>query len=144
MLRFFKIFSFAGRDSQMTFARYAVAFAALLGGLWLLGRLGVLPGSFARDQELLTLGLVIIAVPVVATMLRRLNDTVFPGGLLVAAPAVLGLSYFLPVVAGIGWAGPILFWASIAGFAAMAVGLCWPSKPTVEQGVQVTGGSHAH
>lgn len=144
MLRFFKIFSFAGRDSQMTFARIAAVFAALLGGLWLLGRLGALPDSFAREQELLWLGLIVVAVPVIATLMRRLNDTVFPGGLIVAAPAALGLSYFLPVVAGISWAGPVLFWLSMALFAGLAVGLCWPSKPTVEQGVQVTGGSHAH
>lgn len=123
-----QMFSFAGRLGQTDFFRQAGVYAAVFAALYGIQRSEILSPGIARGSELIIFALVLLSVPLLALMTRRLADTPFPGWLILAVPCLFGLASASAVMFGWPLGQTIFTWAGYGSIAALILGLLWPGQ----------------
>lgn len=125
--RAYLAFDFLTPENRASFALTAVKFGLAFTLGYLVQLSGVLSPDIARGNEVLAALLIVLFLPMVAALCRRLTDARMPLLLSIAPLLLWGAASASTVMFGWPLGTTILQWAAIASAVALVVALCLPT-----------------
>lgn len=121
-------FDFLTPTARMPFFVTALKFAAVFAAGWAVQWSGILEPDIARGNEVLAALLILLFLPMVAAVTRRLADAAMPLFLAFLPLLLWGGASAATVMFGWPAGTTLLNWAALASAAALAGALCLPSR----------------